>query len=55
MWDISQHMESMECYACHADWVPQCWQKVSENDWLKNDAHQDLMKKALEAYSANKK
>ncbi|MES9972238.1 MAG: hypothetical protein ABW092_19570 [Candidatus Thiodiazotropha sp.] len=25
MWDIAQHMESMECYACHADWVPQCY------------------------------
>jgi cytochrome c553 len=25
MWDISQHMESMECYTCHADWVPQCY------------------------------
>jgi hypothetical protein len=25
MWDIAQHLESMECYSCHADWVPQCY------------------------------
>jgi len=22
---IAKHMESMECYACHADWAPQCY------------------------------
>ncbi len=22
---VGQHMESMECYACHADWAPQCY------------------------------
>jgi hypothetical protein len=31
------------------------WKKVSANGWLSNDAHQDLMKKELEAYYDNKK
>ena len=22
---VGQHMDSMECYACHADWAPQCY------------------------------
>lgn len=22
---VSSHMDNMECYACHADWVPQCY------------------------------
>ncbi len=22
---VGKHMESMECYACHADWAPQCY------------------------------
>ena len=22
---VSAHMEKMECYACHADWAPQCY------------------------------
>ena len=22
---VGQHMETMECYACHADWAPQCY------------------------------
>ena len=25
MMSVGQHMESMECYACHADWAPQCY------------------------------
>lgn len=25
MFLIPQHQEGMECYACHADWVPQCY------------------------------
>jgi hypothetical protein len=38
---ISQHMETMECYACHAKWAPQCYgchakQDISKpnGDWL---------------------
>jgi len=23
--DVTKHAESMECYACHASWVPQCY------------------------------
>ena len=22
---VSEHMENMECYACHSDWAPQCY------------------------------
>ena len=25
MGSVDRHMESMECYACHADWAPQCY------------------------------
>lgn len=25
MESVGQHMESMECYSCHADWAPQCY------------------------------
>jgi len=25
MTQISSHLDNMECYACHADWVPQCY------------------------------
>ena len=25
MSSVGRHMESMECYACHADWAPQCY------------------------------
>jgi hypothetical protein len=58
---LSQEVrEKMErtggCMGCHQKQSDEgFWQKVSEDGWLKNDAHQDLMKKALEAYSANKK
>lgn len=49
---VGQHMESMECYACHADWAPQCYGchvtvDYSENktdvDWIKtaNDRGED--------------
>jgi len=38
-------MESMECYACHADWAPQCYgchitvdysEGKTDTDWIKN-------------------
>jgi hypothetical protein len=25
MTSVATHMDSMECYACHADWAPQCY------------------------------
>ncbi len=42
---ISQHTDSMECYACHADWAPQCYgchvtvdysKGKTDIDWIKN-------------------
>ncbi len=42
---VKRHMESMECYACHADWVPQCYgchvtvdysQGKMRVDWIRN-------------------
>ena len=41
MVNIPQHMEKLECYACHARWAPQCYgchakQDLSKpsGDWL---------------------
>ncbi len=45
MGSIAQHMDSMECYACHADWAPQCYgchitvdysEGKTDVDWLLN-------------------
>ncbi|WP_207797031.1 hypothetical protein [Shimia abyssi] len=45
MASVSQHMESMECYACHADWAPQCYgchvtvdysEGKTDVDWITN-------------------
>ncbi|RMD69167.1 MAG: cytochrome C [Gammaproteobacteria bacterium] len=45
MGKVKKHMESMECYACHADWVPQCYgchvtvdysQGKMDVDWIRN-------------------
>ena len=42
---VGQHMESMECYACHADWAPQCYgchitvdysEGKTDIDWIEN-------------------
>ncbi|MBO83361.1 MAG: cytochrome C [Actinobacteria bacterium] len=42
---VSKHLESMECYACHADWAPQCYgchikvdysEGKTDIDWIKN-------------------
>jgi hypothetical protein len=47
---IPQHQEKMECYACHADWVPQCYgchikvdysEGKSNSDWNLNGAARD--------------
>jgi len=45
MYDLSKHGESMECYACHADWAPQCYgchvtvdysKGKTDVDWITN-------------------
>lgn len=45
MMSVGQHMESMECYACHADWAPQCYgchitvdysEGKTDVDWINN-------------------
>ncbi len=45
MSSVEKHMESMECYACHADWAPQCYgchitvdysKGKTDIDWIKN-------------------
>jgi hypothetical protein len=42
---VANHMESMECYACHADWAPQCYgchitvdysEGKTDVDWILN-------------------
>lgn len=42
---VGKHMESMECYACHADWAPQCFgchitvdysKGKRDIDWIRN-------------------
>lgn len=42
---VGKHMESMECYACHADWAPQCYgchitvdysEGKTDVDWITN-------------------
>ena len=45
MASVEKHMESMECYACHADWAPQCYgchvtvdysEGKTDVDWINN-------------------
>lgn len=45
MASVGKHMESMECYACHADWAPQCYgchitvdysEGKTDVDWIEN-------------------
>ena len=45
MVSVSKHMDSLECYACHADWVPQCFgchitvdysKGKTDIDWINN-------------------
>lgn len=45
MASVGQHMEKMECYACHADWAPQCYgchvtvdysEGKTDVDWITN-------------------
>ncbi|MCG8037947.1 MAG: cytochrome C [Candidatus Thiodiazotropha taylori] len=50
MFLIPQHQNNMECYACHADWVPQCYgchvtvdysNGKEGTDWLVNASNRD--------------
>ena len=45
MGSVGTHMENMECYACHADWAPQCYgchitvdysEGKTDVDWIAN-------------------
>ena len=45
MGSVSRHMEALECYACHADWAPQCYgchitvdysKGKTDIDWIAN-------------------
>jgi len=45
MGSVGKHMDSMECYACHADWAPQCYgchitvdysEGKTDVDWIHN-------------------
>ncbi len=45
MQSVAKHNESMECYACHADWAPQCYgchitvdysEGKTDIDWINN-------------------
>jgi len=45
MQSVAKHMDSMECYACHADWAPQCYgchitvdysEGKTDIDWIHN-------------------
>ena len=45
MGSVEGHMETMECYACHADWAPQCYgchitvdysEGKTDIDWINN-------------------
>ncbi|MFQ5568015.1 MAG: hypothetical protein ACE5EU_16805, partial [Paracoccaceae bacterium] len=45
MTSVAKHMDTMECYACHADWAPQCYgchitvdysKGKTDIDWIKN-------------------
>ncbi len=37
---VSKHMERMECYACHAAWVPQCYGCHVKVDFSKKNGQQ---------------
>ena len=43
---VGKHMESMECYACHADWAPQCYGCHITVDYSKDKTDVDWIKTA---------
>lgn len=46
MFDVDQHGNSMECYACHADWAPQCYGCHVTIDYSKGKADVDWIDNA---------
>ncbi len=46
MAQIKGHLENMECYACHADWVPQCYGCHITVDYSKGKTSVDWIKTA---------
>lgn len=45
---VSQHMDKMECYACHSTWAPQCFgchikydMRKEGTDWIKSSKNLD--------------
>lgn len=45
---VSQHLEKMECYACHATWAPQCYgchikydARKTGTDWVQSALNRD--------------
>jgi hypothetical protein len=66
MMSVSQHVDKMECYACHATWAPQCYgchikydAKKEGTDWIAsalnhNDkGRQQIMKGAGDIHTEN--
>lgn len=43
---VGTHMEKMECYACHADWAPQCYGCHVTVDYSKGKTDVDWIKTA---------
>jgi len=43
---VGKHMETMECYACHADWAPQCYGCHITVDYSKGKTDIDWIKTA---------
>ncbi len=43
---VGKHMETMECYACHADWAPQCYGCHVTVDYSKGKTDVDWVKTA---------
>ena len=46
MAQVKGHMDNMECYACHADWVPQCYGCHITVDYSKGKTSVDWIKTA---------
>jgi len=60
MLQISSHMERLECYACHARWVPQCYgchakQDIGKRsgDWLSGKPSEDPTKTSFKGNRQN--
>ncbi len=47
MKQVSQHMESLECYTCHAGWAPQCYGCHVKVDFSNNSRSVDWVKSGV--------